>query len=110
MSEDPTLFDLDYDTRRHPASNVLTPGKTETSRIAAVRAYPKTGTNRCKVLALIQAKGGMTCDEVCVYLGMLVQTATPTINSLAKDGWLRDSGTRRNTRSGNPAVVWEAVA
>jgi hypothetical protein len=41
---------------------------------------------------------------------MLVQTATPTINSLVKDGWLRDSGVRRNTRSGNPAVVWVAVA
>ena len=107
------LFDMldpiDVAGRRPVPSNVLTPTKVQTSAIAAARAYPKTGTNRCKVLALIEACGGLTCDEVCERLDMLVQSATPTINSLKNDGWLRDSGARRNTRSGNPAVVWEVA-
>lgn len=97
------------DTRRHPSANTLTPTRVRTSAIAAARAYPKTGTNRCQVLELIWRVGPLTCDEICQRLGMLVQSATPTINSLRKDGWLRDSGQRRDTRSGNPAVVWEAI-
>ncbi len=101
---EPTLTDW---VRRHPSANVLTPGKQHTSRLAAERAYPKTGTNRAKVLRVITVHGGLTCDEVCEKLSMLVQSATPTINSLVKDGWLRDSRRRRNTRTGNPAIVWE---
>lgn len=105
----PTMYEetLTDWVRRHPSANVYTPGKQHTSRLAAERAYPKTGTNRCKVLGVITAYGGLTCDEVCEKLHMLVQSATPTINSLVKDGWLRDSGARRDTRTGNPAIVWE---
>jgi hypothetical protein len=29
-------------------------------------------------------------------------------NSLMRDGWVIDSGSRRNTDEGNPAIVWIA--
>jgi hypothetical protein len=51
----------------------------------------------------------LTCDELCEILHLLVQSATPAINTLARDGWLEDSGKRRLTRSGNAAIVWVAI-
>ena len=86
--------------------NVNYTGKQETSRRAAARVLPRTGTNRQRVYDLIRDMKGLTCDQVCESLDMLVQTATPTIHSLVKDGHLRDSGLRRETRSGHLAIVW----
>jgi len=91
--------------------NVTRTGPQETSQDAARRALGRTGSQRRAIYEEIRSRGtdGLTCDEICVILQLLVQSATPAINTLARDGWLRDSGLRRNTRSGNAAIVWVAI-
>ena len=91
--------------------NVAFTGKRDTSRGAAARVLPSTGTKRRRVYDAIMANmsNGLTCDEVCVETGMLVQSATSAINTLAHDGWLVDSGMRRPTRTGVLATVWVAL-
>ena len=91
--------------------NVTRTGPQETSQDAARRALGRTGSQRRAIYEEIRSRGtdGLTCDQICVILQLLVQSATPAINTLARDGWLRDSGLRRNTRSGNAAIVWVAI-
>lgn len=89
--------------------NVTRSGPQETSQEAARRALGRTGCQRRAIYEETLRRGGMTCDEICDRLQLLVQSATPAINTLARDGWLQDSGRRRNTRSGNPAIVWVAI-
>jgi monoamine oxidase len=89
--------------------NVTRTGPQETSQEAARRALGRSGSQRNAIYEEIRMQGGMTCDEVCDYLQMLVQSVTPAINTLARDGWLEDSGKRRLTRSGREAIVWVAI-
>jgi len=91
--------------------NVTRTGPQETSQKAARRALGRSGSQRNAIYEEIKSRGsdGMTCDEICDCLQMLVQSATPAINTLANDGWLEDSGRRRNTRSGREAIVWVAI-
>jgi hypothetical protein len=91
--------------------NTAVTGKRDTSRGAASRVLPSTGTKRRTVYDAIMANmaNGMTCDEICVETGMLVQSATSAINGLVYDKWLRDSGLRRPTRTGTLATVWVAL-
>ena len=91
--------------------NVTRTGPQETSQNAARRALGRSGSQRNAVYEEIKSRGsdGLTCDEICVILQMLVQSATPCINTLSRDGWLEDSGRRRNTRSGREAIVWVAI-
>jgi hypothetical protein len=91
--------------------NVTRTGPQETSQDAARRALGRTGSQRRAIYEEIRSRGtdGLTCDEICVILHLLVQSATPAINTLARDGWLEDSGRRRNTRSGNAAIVWVVI-
>lgn len=91
--------------------NTAITGKRDTSRGAAARVLPSTGTKRRTVYDTIMANmsNGMTCDEVCEATGMLVQSCTSAIHTLAQDGWLTDSGERRPTRTGTLATVWTAI-
>lgn len=91
--------------------NTAVTGKRDTSRMAAAKVLPTTGTKRRTVYDAIMSNmsNGMTCDEVCEKTGMLVQSATSAINTLAQDGWLTDSGERRPTRTGVLATVWVAL-
>jgi hypothetical protein len=50
--------------------------------------------------------GGMTCDEVEHQLNRTHQSISARVNQLRDTGWIVDSGTRRNTRSGRKAIVW----
>lgn len=51
--------------------------------------------------------GGMTCDELEVALEGSHQSISSAVNYAEEHGWIRDSGLRRNTRSGTPAIVYE---
>jgi hypothetical protein len=105
--EQGNLFDT---PRPDPARNTTaTSGRhPETSYKAAAQALPRTGTQRAKVLkALMEAwPGGLTDEELQTRTNIILQSEIPARNSLVKDGWARDSGHRRNTASGNPAIVW----
>jgi len=100
-----------YKPRPAVDRNVTRTNRTDTSRAAAQRSLPDSGTKRRTVYDAIMGNmsNGMTCDEVCQATGMLVQSATSAINTLAQDGWLTDSGERRPTRTGHMAIVWVAL-
>lgn len=80
----------------------------DTAKVAAARALPRSGSDRRRVLDHVAAQGslGATDDELETALGLPHQTASARRNGLVADGWLVDSGRKRNTRSGTPAVVW----
>jgi hypothetical protein len=72
-----------------------------------------TGT-RAQVLGVIkESKDGMTTDEVRITLPKIhPQTVNSAVNDLAKQGWLKDTGKRRDTRAagGRKAIVYRAEA
>ncbi len=90
--------------RDRPAAH----NRTETSIAAAERIRPTAGTKRAIVLETIERAGteGATIDEIVQVTGLLTATVCGRINELKRDGWIQDSGRRRPTRSGSPAIVW----
>lgn len=80
----------------------------DTSEIASTVARLKAGTRRHEAFSLIQAAGarGLTDDELESNSGRSHQTMSATRNSLLADGVIVDSGQRRPTRYGNPAIAW----
>lgn len=82
----------------------------DTSREAARLIAGIAPRDRERILALIVSRGpaGATDDEGEAELGIKCQTYTPRRGELARLGWIVDSGRRRPTASGRPAVVWIA--
>lgn len=79
----------------------------DTSRAAAARVRPKTGSTRQRILTHIQATiDGVTDEEGQETLGIPGNSYRPQRVKLVDDGWVYDSGLRRKTRSGSPAAVW----
>lgn len=83
----------------------------DTSVQAEQRNLPREGTQRWRVLLLLQAAhpDGLTDEEMQTQLGMNANTQRPRRVELVRDGWLEDSGYRRPTRGGDPAIVWRYV-
>ena len=49
---------------------------------------------------------GTTCDEAEIELDMSHQTCSAAFTKLKNRGVINDTGKRRRTRSGRPAIVW----
>lgn len=83
-------------------------GAPETQRQAAILSYYKTGSDRLRVLdAIARARDdGLTDFEIEQAFEMKHQTASARRNDLRKDGWIIDSGKRRQTDTGREAAVW----
>lgn len=81
---------------------------TSTSRAAHKRIKPHKASARHRILAFL-AKGGRTVDELERFLGLRHQSASARMSELHKAGSVFDTGIRRLTRWGSPAIVW-AVA
>jgi hypothetical protein len=83
----------------------------QTSRIAAERIYPKSGSIRLKVYEYLIRQGlrGATDQEMQTNLNLSGDTIRPTRMTLLKDNYIIDSGQTRNNVNGNPCVVWRAV-
>ncbi len=81
---------------------------TDTQVEAAARAYPKSGTARCRVLDYIRHRSS-TDEEIQGALDMNPNTQRPRRKELEEMGWIRDSRKRRKTRSGAHAIVWELI-
>jgi hypothetical protein len=84
---------------------------SDTSEAAAESIKPSSSTLRFKVLTFIKEAGlqGATDDEVEVALDLRHQTASARRRELVLSGHIRDSGSRRPTRSGRGATVWELI-
>lgn len=91
-------------------------GQGETSREAAEWISSLTGKMRLQVLwAIRNSPRGLTDEEGYTLLGMAANTWRPRRVEL-HDGWkdlpggfVRDSGRKRKTRAGRPAIVWVAT-
>lgn len=78
------------------------------SRIAYDAITPSIGELAQRVLDHVRSAGrhGCICDEVMRDLGLTHQTASPRFTELEAKGWIRRTGERRLTRSGNPAAIY----
>lgn len=105
----PTLFDS------RPAVDAprTTTGRDHpaTSHAAAARALPRSGTQRRRVLDLLRGvwPDGLTDEEIRKRLGVPFGSGLARRNELAGDGWVEDSGDRRDTDAGAQAIVWRYV-
>lgn len=109
--------DPDYDTARRAIAaakkaavraNHTIDGTQDTSRLAALRARPNSGTQRAKILDFIERRGpyGATDEEIQASLGLSPNSERPRRVELVTGGWVVDSGARRLTESGNDSIVW----
>lgn len=90
-----------------------TPGRAhgaggDVERANAERVAPRTGTLRFKaLLAIAEADpGGLTNFEIASLVGAPLYSCAPRVTELAHDGWIRDSGDRRQTPLNGEAIVW----
>jgi hypothetical protein len=83
----------------------------DTSLNAARKAFPKSGTKKKLIYDLIVESGifGMCDHELEIKTGFRHESTSASRNYLMKDGWITDSGQRRETPQGNPAIVWVAL-
>jgi predicted ArsR family transcriptional regulator len=101
-----TLFDVS-ENRPGPSHH----NAPETSARAAVANAPRSGTQRWRVLRAVSFAGwtGLTDDEIGSKTGLHGNAVRPRRGELVKAGFVEDSGLRRPSVMGNPAVVWTAT-
>ena len=75
-----------------------------TSYAAAASVRSKSAAMRHQIIALLEERGGLTCDEVEVILELRHQTASARFAELRRDGLISKVG-ERPTRSGRKADV-----
>jgi hypothetical protein len=90
----------------------------ETSGQAAEANFPRSGTQRAKVLRSIYDTvvfapdlsvswpGGLTLDEIANRTNLVGNSVRPRRKELEAAGLIEDSGRRRSSNMGHPAVVW----
>lgn len=115
-SEQLSLFDdngrassVDRD-KAGPASGI-TPESIATSAAAGAAILPKSGTLRRRVYDFIASRGdrGATDEEMQDVLEMGANTQRPRRVELLRDGLIRQSQEKRETKSGKLAVVWKTT-
>jgi hypothetical protein len=83
----------------------------ETSRLAALRAAPRSSSARHRVLLAIwrAGKDGLIDDEIVGRVGMSPNTVRPRRVELVEGHWVQDSTRRRKNIFGNDCIVWVAT-
>jgi hypothetical protein len=85
-------------------------GARATAKQAAINAYPRSGTQRAKVLnVLTRTVVGLTDEEMQTLLGMGANTQRPRRVELVDGGFIEDSGQRRPTSTHSQAIVWRTT-
>lgn len=100
--------------RRDLGMNVVVTGRNhpETSRSAADRAYPRSGSFRRELVEWLATRpAGATDDEIELHFRKPHQSASSARSALKSDNWieaLTDQGqtVTRTNRYGNEAIVW----
>lgn len=87
---------------------------SDTSREAAIAAYPRVGTDKHAIVEFVRARGetGATQNEIELRLGLPRSTVCARVNELERDGYLVRTDMRRLTEFRRNAVVyvWKGVA
>lgn len=82
---------------------------SETSQQAAVDNFPRSGSQRFRVLMAIAASSkGATYAELAVLTGLgggASGSAGKRVSELRRDGWVKSSGETRDTPLGSPSQV-----
>ena len=95
-----STFDFDRPLYRNP----------DTSFQAGVSINKMLGKKlRAKIYYYLKAYGPKTNEELAEDLRVKYITVTPRISELVELKLVIDSGQRRPTSSGRPAIVWKAV-
>lgn len=96
-----------------PAANALGgfTADSATSRKAALDNYPRSGTQRARVLGAIVATAphGRTAHEVAAATGLYYGSVTPRIGELKRGGWIVASEETRKSEHGSDAEVLYAT-
>lgn len=97
-----------YRAERPPVdANHTVPGKNPVSQDAARRALGKSGAARVQIYNIIKdTPNGLTADETRQLISLPFNSVSARICDLAAEGWLTDSGRRRETSTGAMATVW----
>ena len=97
-----------YRAERPPLDgNHTVPGKNPVSQDAARRALGKSGAARIRIYNIIKdTPNGLTADETRQLISLPFNSVSARICDLAAEGWLTDSGRRRETTTGAMATVW----
>lgn len=83
---------------------------SKTSRAAALANYPRSGSQRHRVLVAIVEYSGLTRDEVSNKLSLPDSSVDARVLELKKGGWVEESEDTRTTRNGSQAAVVRATA
>lgn len=103
--------DLMRDVLRTVVKGITFSNGTDTSKISGNSVKKYAGSMEKQVLGFIKDRGftGATDDEVEEALGFRHQTASARRRGLVVQGFVKDSGKRRKTRTGRPATVWRST-
>ncbi len=84
----------------------VAPRATQTA--AAIAVWPRSGTQRARVLAAISKAeaDGLTDEEIGARLGLSLNSVRPRRLELVQAGLVIDSGRTRPTRGGKAAIAW----
>ncbi len=107
MSELP-LFDRPEPKASNMPTDVPHVWRSVTSKMSAEQLKPFAGPIGWAVRQAIAELGGATCEQVEDYLNMKHQTVSGRIPRLVESGYLKDSGERRENKTGRMAIVWSA--
>ena len=77
-----------------------------TSRAAAEKIEPNSGTIRYQIYKAIKDRNGLTDFELETLLQGKHQSVSASRRSLVVDGWVVDSGITRKNSQGNDCIVW----
>jgi hypothetical protein len=82
-----------------------------TSRAAALANYPRSGSQRHRILEFLEAQGdhGATRQELAQILGLSDDSVRPRVVELVEGGWVRGTDRTRPTPMGEQAEVLVAV-
>lgn len=83
-------------------------GKRATSKLAASRVLPKTGTQRRAVYDYLARNGPATDLELQQQIPMIPDSERPRRGELVDGGLVEDSGARRK-HHGEECIVWRLV-
>jgi hypothetical protein len=83
--------------------------RTDTSEAAARSMGGSAAHLRKRCLDALKARGPSTADELASAIGESVLSVRPRVTELKELGMARDTGQRRENRSGRKAAVMEAV-
>ena len=80
-----------------------------TAKTAALKATPRTGTQRRQVLDFIATcdEEGATDEDIQVFTLMDYSSQGPRRRELVEGGWVEDSGLTRATLAGDQVTIWK---